>query len=122
MKKPLFEYQNKKMFNLHGEADATKSERIIMTIALWIGFVACIVSGILYSKDIIPLYWFFVSFAIPFVPFLIFFIDHFFIKKDAKIHKESYNIKGSYNNITGKDTTNITNYEREEINNNHEGD
>ena len=122
MKKPLFEYQNKKMFNLHGEADATKSERIIMTIALWIGFVACIVSGILYSKDIIPLYWFFVSFAIPFVPFLIFFIDHFFIKKDAKIYKESYNIQGSYNNITKKDNMKVTNYKYEDLNNKDKGD
>ncbi len=122
MRRNIFEYQNKKKFNLYGEADATKSERIIMTISLWVGFVACIVTGYLYSKDIIPLYWFFVSFAIPFVPFLIFFINHFFIKKDAKIHKESYNLKGSYNNITKKDNMKVTNYKYEDLNNKDKGD
>ena len=93
-----------------------------MNVTIWIGTLGCVTVGILNSMNIIPFFWFFIFFAIPFISFTIFFIRHFFIKKDAKIHKESYNIKGSYNNITGKDTTNITNYEREEINNNHEGD
>ena len=122
MRKSLFSYQNKKEWNVHGEADATKSERIIMLVSMWVGFIGCITAWLLYSKDILPMYWIFIFFAVPFIPFLIFFIRHFFIKKDAKIYSESYNIKGSYNGITGKDNTKITNYERKDKNNNHEGD
>ena len=100
MKKNLINYDNKYVGTASGEAPATKSERIIMRIAMWVGFIGCAISGYLYSKNNIPMYWIIIFLALPFIPFTIFFIRHFFIKKDFKTHSESYHIKG--NNIDNK--------------------
>ena len=123
MKKNIYSYENKKVWNLHGEAEATKSEKIIMNISMWVAFFACVIAGYLYYKEVIPMYWIFIFIAIPLRPLVIFLIKHFVIKKDGKTYSESYNIKGGYNNITGKDNIEITNYESKDLNNNNnEGD
>ena len=123
MKKNIYSYENKKVWNLHGEAEATKSERIIMNVSMWVAFFACVIAGYLYYKEVIPMYWIFIFIAIPLIPLIIFMIKHFVIKKEGKTYSESYNIKGGYNNITGKDNIEITNNESKDLNNNNnEGD
>lgn len=121
MRKLLIEKRKTKEISLHGEKDATPFEKKLFNIVSWISFIGAIITGYLYFKDIIPVYWLIIFLVLPIILVIIFIIRHFVFEK-TPIHYESYDLNVDKNDITGKDDVVVSNYEHKVLNDDDKGD